>query len=569
MSDKARLRVVLCWHMHQPQYCDLISGEYKLPWTYLHAIKDYVDMAAHLEAVPEAKAVINFAPVLLEQIDDYAAQVSGYLRDHKALRDPLLAALVDPVLPTHSEGRLELINACLRVNRQRVIERFPAYRRLTELADPFIGHCADLMYVSEQFVADLVFWYHLGWIGETVRRNDLRVQRWQEQGKNFSLHDRRQLLVLIGELLSGVIDRYAALAERGQVELSVTPYAHPIIPLMLDIKSAREAMPEVDLPEFEQYPGGEQRADWHIREGLNVFEQYFRFRPAGCWPAEGSVSQATLALLADHGFRWAASGETVLRNSLRASDGEQAEAAGDAVLKGYRVANGGLVCFFRDDNLSDEIGFNYSTWHADDAIANLIHHLERIAEAHSGRELVVPIVLDGENAWEHFPENGYYFLRTLYEKLAEHPALSLSTFSECLDGGVEIGNLSTMISGSWVYGTFSTWVGDRDKNRGWDMLCDAKRTFDKVVERGGLDGEQVLAAQLQLAICEGSDWFWWFGDYNPADSVSDFEALFRLHLSNLYQLLGEEPPEYLAHTFARGSGRPEVGGTMRHGQARN
>jgi alpha-amylase/alpha-mannosidase (GH57 family) len=569
MSDKPGLRVVLCWHMHQPQYCDLISGEYKLPWTYLHVVKDYVDMAAHLEAVPGAKAVVNFAPVLLEQIDDYAAQVSGYLRDHKALRDPLLAALVDPVLPTHSERRLELINACLRVNRQRVIDRFPAYRRLTELADPFIGHCADLMYISEQFVADLVFWYHLGWIAETVRRNDLRVQRWQEQGKNFTLHDRRELLVLIGELLSGVIDRYAALAERGQVELSVTPYAHPIVPLMLDIKSAREAMPGVDLPEFEQYPGGEQRAEWHIREGLNVFEQYFRFKPTGCWPAEGSVSQPTLELLEKHGFRWSASGETVLRNSLRASDGDSAMAADDAVLKGYSVNNGRLVCFFRDDNLSDEIGFSYSTWHADDAVANLVHHLERIAEAHPHRELALPIILDGENAWEHFPENGFYFLRTLYEKLAAHPGLTLSTFSECLDAGVEIGNLSEMISGSWVYGTFSTWVGDRDKNRGWDMLCDAKRAFDKAADEGGLDSEQVLAAQLQLAICEGSDWFWWFGDYNPADSVSDFEALFRLHLSNLYQLIGQEPPEYLAHTFARGSGQPAMGGTMRHGQVRN
>ncbi|MGW8310454.1 MAG: glycoside hydrolase [Thiogranum sp.] len=569
MSDKPGLRVVVCWHMHQPQYCDLISGEYKLPWTYLHAIKDYVDMAAHLESVPGAKAVVNFAPVLLEQLDDYAAQVSGYLRDHKAIRDPLLAALVAPVLPTHPEQRLGLVNACLRVNRQRVVDRFPAYQRLAEMAGLFNGHCDYLNYVSEQFVADMIFWYHLGWIGETVRRNDLRVQRWQEQGGNFSLHDRRELLVLIGELLSGVIDRYAALAARGQVELSVTPYAHPIVPLMLDLSSAGEAMPDVSLPECERYPQGDERADWHIREGLNVFQQYFRGKPSGCWPAEGSVSQPTLAMLEEYGFRWAASGETVLRNSLRASHGEAAVSAADAVLKGYRIGDGKLVCFFRDDNISDDIGFNYSTWHADDAVANLIHNLERIAATHTGRNLAVPIVLDGENAWEHFPENGYYFLRGLYEKLAAHPTLTLSTFSECLDEGVEIGDLSQMVSGSWVYGTFSTWIGDPDKNRGWDMLCDAKRAFDRAVARGGLDGEQVVAAQLQLAICEGSDWFWWFGDYNPADSVSDFEALFRLHLSNLYQLLGQEPPEYLAHTFARGSGRPEMGGTMRHGQLRS
>ncbi len=566
MSAKTGLRVILCWHMHQPQYCDLVSGEYKLPWAYLHAIKDYADMAAHLEAVPDARAVINFAPVLLEQLDDYAAQVSGFLRDHKAIRDPLLAALVEPVLPPHSELRVALIDKCMRVNRERIVERFPAYQRLFELAEHFLQHDTDLLYVSDQFLSDLVFWYHLGWIAETVRRSDLRIQRWQEQGNNFSLHDRRELLVLIGELLSGLIDRYAELADRGQVELAVSPYAHPILPLMLDLQSAREAMPDVQLPELEFYQGGEDRARWHLREGINVFEQYFRRKPAGCWPSEGSVSKATLELLEEYGFRWAATGETVLCNSLRAQGGEAAVAA-DAVLQGYRVGDGELTCFFRDDKLSDEIGFNYSTWHADDAVANIIHNLEHIAKTHEGRKLAVPIILDGENAWEHFPENGYHFLRALYEKLAAHPTLKLSTFSECLDEGVETGNLSGLVSGSWVYGTFSTWIGDRDKNRGWDMLGDAKRAFDKASSEGKLGSEQILAAQLQLAVCEGSDWFWWFGDYNPANSVSDFESLFRVHLSNLYHLLGVEPPEYLAHTFARGSGDPGLGGVMRHGQA--
>jgi len=569
MSADVGLRVVLCWHMHQPQYCDQISGEYKLPWSYLHAIKDYVDMAAHLEAVPAAKAVVNFTPVLLEQLNDYSDQVSGFLRDHKAIGDPLLAALVEPVLPAHPEQRLDLINNCMRINRERVVARFPAYQRLTDLAEPFLSNSADLLYVSDQLLSDLLFWYHLGWMGETVRRSDLRVQRWQEQGNNFSLHDRRELLSLIGELLSGVIERYAVLADRGQVELSVTPYAHPIMPLMLEIQSAREAQTDTQLPELEFYQGGETRVRWHLQEGIKVFERYFRRKPAGCWPSEGGVSGATLDLLDEYGFSWTASGESVLRNSLFGAVGKEAAAAPDAVLKAYRVGNGNTVCFFRDDKLSDEIGFNYSTWHADDAVANFIHHLEQTAKAHKGRNLALPIILDGENAWEHYPENGYYFLQTLYEKLADHPTLKLSTFSQCLEEGTEIGSLSTMVSGSWVYGNFSTWIGDRDKNRGWDMLGDAKRAFDKACAAGDVDSKQLRAAQLQLAVCEGSDWFWWFGDYNPAHSVSDFESLFRTHLSNLYHLLGVEPPEYLAHTFARGSGAPSMGGVMRHGQAGN
>ncbi|HFD80843.1 MAG TPA: glycoside hydrolase [Gammaproteobacteria bacterium] len=554
--------------MHQPQYCDLISGQYRLPWTYLHALKDYVDMAAHLEAVPAARAVINFAPVLLEQIDDYASQVRGYLGEHQPLRDPLLAALVAPVLPGHLEERMELVNACLRVNHQRVIERFPAYRRLAELARHYQRHCEDRIYLNDQFIIDLLFWYHLGWLGETVRRNDLRVQRWQEQGNGFDLHERRELLVLMGELLAGVLPRYARLAKAGQVELAMSPYAHPIMPLMLDLGSAREAMPGVELPEPAVYPGGEERVRWHLEEGIRVFEQYFGQKPAGCWPSEGSVSAATLGLLDDYGFRWAASGETVLRNSLGASEGEAAMAAPDAVLRGYDVG-GELLCFFRDDRLSDEIGFNYSTWHADDAVANFIHQLERVAAAHGGRERVLPIILDGENAWEHYPENGYYFLRSLYERLAAHPHLELSTFGEAIEAGVESASLSALVSGSWVYGTFSTWIGDPDKTRGWEMLIEAKRAFDQACSEGRLDEEQLLAAQLQLSVCEGSDWFWWFGDYNPEDSVSDFEQLYRMHLSNLYQLLDLEPPEYLAHSFTHGSGDPELGGTMRHGQLRD
>ena len=567
MSANGSLHVVLCWHMHQPQYRDHANGEYKLPWTYLHAIKDYVDMAAHLEAVAGAKAVVNFAPVLLDQLADYAAMVRSYLEQGKSIHDPLLAALVEPALPAHPERKLELINDCLRVNWHRVIERFPAYASLARLAEVFHEHCEDAVYASDQFIIDLLVWYHLGWMAETVRRENLLVKRLQEKGQGFTIHDRRELLALIGELLDGVIDRYRRLAESGQVELSVTPYAHPIMPLLLDLKSAREAMPDITLPAAERYPGGEERAHWHVRTGIDLFERYFGRKPTGCWPAEGGVSSAALAVIDEYDFRWAATGESVLRHSLRDHLSDEAAAAPDAIMQGYRLPDQKITCFFREDTLSDEIGFTYQSWHAEDAVSNFIHRLEQMQAAYPDRKLVVPIILDGENAWEAYPENAYYFLRTLYEYLAAHETLQLSTFSDCLDAGVEVAELPGMTSGSWVYGTFSTWIGDRDKNRGWDMLVDAKHTYDKAVTDGNIKPEQLLAAQQQLAICEGSDWFWWFGDYNPSDSVSDFETLFREHLTNLYTLLGVEPPEYLAHTFARGSGAPALGGVMRHGQA--
>jgi alpha-amylase/alpha-mannosidase (GH57 family) len=564
MPDDIRLKVVLCWHMHQPQYRDLVSGAYHLPWTYLHVIKDYTDMAAHLEAVPAARAVINFAPLLLEQIEDYARQVEGFLTNSLAIRDPLLAALVSPALPPSEEERIMLIKACVRANEARMIGRFPAYHRLAEMAVWFTAHPESQRYLSNQYLADLLVWYHLAWLGETVRRDDARIKRLLEKESGYSLHDRRELLSVIGELLSNVIPRYRQLAARGQVELSVTPYAHPIVPLLLDFACAREAMPQAPLPLLPQYPGGEERARWHIREGIETFRRHFGFAPVGCWPSEGAVSTPSLKLLSQAGFRWAASGEGVLHHSL-AQSGHAEHSVKEAWLyRHYTVADSGMSCFFRDDGLSDLIGFTYAGWHADDAVNNLVHHLENIAHCcRAHPEHVVSIIMDGENAWEHYPENAYFFLGALYRRLSEHPAIELTTFSDCLKT-VPAKNLKQLTAGSWVYGTLSTWIGEPDKNRGWDMLGDAKHAFDAAA--GRLGAEQLERARRQLAVCEGSDWFWWFGGDNPAATVADFEQLYRQHLTNLYQLIGAEPPEYLAQVFTRGGGAPVHGGAMRPGQ---
>ncbi len=568
MSADTRLKVVLCWHMHQPQYRDLVRGTYQLPWTYLHGIKDYVDMAAHLEAVPEARVVVNFAPILLEQIEDYAEQVSAFLNEGAEIRDPLLAALAGPEPPTGTEARQELVNTCLRANRTRLIDRFPAYRQLVRLAECMGGAAAGVEYLSDQYLADLLVWYHLAWTGETVRRRDTRIKRLQNKGSGFTVADRRLLVSVIGEQLAGVIGRYRSLADRGQVELSVSPYAHPIVPLLLDIGSAREALPDVTLPMLDAYPGGKGRARWHVRAAIEAFERHFGRLPQGCWPSEGGVSEATLRLLENHGFRWAASGQGVLTNTLQRIQGVDGPAQG--VHRPYRLEGGRLGAFFRDDGLSDLIGFTYSDWHADDAVANLVRHLEDIAAVEGGRpDTVVSIILDGENAWEHYPENGYYFLSALYRRLADHPGIELTTFSEALERCPSPAKLPRLVAGSWVYGTFSTWIGDPDKNRGWDMLGAAKRACDAALASGRLGEEQRVRALEQLAVCEGSDWFWWFGDYNPADTVSDFDRLYRRHLSNLYRFIGKEPPAYLEQPFTHGGGAPRAGGTMRSGQARS
>jgi len=560
---RKKISVVLCWHMHQPHYANRLRGEYQLPWTYLHAIKDYSDMAAHLENQPGAKAVVNFVPILLEQLDDYAAQIQRFLHTGEEIRDGLLQHLAAAVLPSESNARVHIVKDCLKVNQERIINRFPAFTQLAELARWYIKHPESGMYINNQFLVDLLVWYHLGWLGEFMHRGDDRVKRLVEKEQEYTYHDRRELVTIIGELIASIIPRFKALGERGQVELSMTPYAHPIMPLLQDLQSAREAWPDVKMPLLDHYPDGENRVRWHLHHGQEVFQHYFGVKAQGCWPSEGSVSVAVCNLLEQVGFRWCASGEQVLKNSLQKFAPKLD--AHHAAYRAYRIGNSNLRHFFRDDGLSDMVGFTYSTWHADDAVANLMENLRNIAETEQkhDKDCLVSIILDGENAWEYYPNNGYYFLSALYKKLAAHPDVELTTYQEWLDKNEKAQLLEKIVAGSWVYGTFSTWIGEPSKNRAWDMLGEAKRCYDARVSSGQLGAEQRRAADLQLAICEGSDWFWWFGEYNPAGTVGEFDQLYRMQLANLYQILGEQPPDYLSHSFAHGGGEPQHGGVMR------
>lgn len=562
MSDSKKLKVVLCWHMHQPDYRGPVHGDFQLPWVYLHAIKDYIDMACHLEQIPNARAVVNFAPVLLEQLEDYARQINLWLEKGILIRDPLLAAVAGPGVPLDLASRAELIRSCQRANEKNLVNRFRTFHRLIEISKLTDDHDESLMYLNDQYLVDLLVWYHLAWMGEYARSNDIRIHSLEKKRIGFTADDRRALIQVIGDLVGSTIERYRKLSEEGKVELSVTPYAHPIVPLLLDLRSARQAMPDVKLPNVKSYPGGEPRARWHIRRGIEVFKHHFGFAPKGCWPSEGAICSETLKLLEEEGFQWAASGQQVLHNSLSLRGGALSE---NWVHKPYRLAEGKLCSFFRDDGLSDLIGFTYADWHADDAVGNLVHHLEAIADATTKEpNAVVSIIMDGENAWEYYPRNGCYFLTALYKRLTEHPRMELTTFSECVERQQTAApSLPDLVAGSWVYGTFSTWIGDPDKNRAWEMLVDAKVRYDQVMATNRLAEAQREEAAIQLARCEGSDWFWWFGDYNPSGTVSDFERLFRLQLTQLYRLLDETPPAILSRVFAHGSGDPSVGGVMR------
>lgn len=572
-SALPKLYLNLYWHMHQPDYRDTLSREYMLPWTYLHAIKDYTDMAFHLEANPKARATFNFVPVLLDQLEDYARQF-----EKGEIRDPLLAMLAEKDIEGISaEQRMLIIDSCFKNHHEKMLEPFPHYQKLHVIYRTLASEGnAAFDYLSNQYMADLLVWYHLAWTGESVRRNSQLVQQLMEKGRQFTLEDRLALYALIGELIVGLIPRYKKLLADGQIEISTTPYYHPILPLLLDFKCTRDAMPYAPLPHCGQYPGGRVRASAHIVEALSSHTRRFGQTPQGMWPAEGGVSHAALGLMAEHGVRWAATGEGVLTNSLYKSfDSLDLPPRHEYLYRPYRIVNGAheIVCFFRDEELSDKIGFEYSKWHSSEAVQDFVRTLEHIhGNAIPGSNPVVSVILDGENAWEYYPYNGFYFLSELYQALTEHPDIEMTTFSDTLDKagqvqgyGIDIQALPAIAGGSWVYGSFSTWIGSHDKNLAWDLLCQAKKQYDKVMASGMLSEKAKKACEHQLAVCEGSDWFWWFGDYNPTGSVESFDRLYRLNLSNLYRLLGLDVPAALSIPISHGGGHPAAGGTMRRG----
>lgn len=569
---KKKVKLVLCWHMHQPHYRDGGDGQYQLPWVYLHAIKDYTDMVWHLEKCPEAKVVVNFAPVLLEQLDDYADQIARWLENGSAMQDRLLNLLagVEPVSQDLNQ-RQEIAIMCQKAHAPTIIHALPYFHEMVELLQNCdlaneISHCMQLSYLDEQFFIDLLMWYHLAWMGISLRRDDHRITQLMEKKGNFSADDRRLIMQILYDAISNIIPRYKALLKKGQIELSMSPYGHPIVPLMIDFKSLKDSTPEAPMPIAPAYPDGKNRAKWHLQKGQEVFQHYFAEKPKGVWLSEGAVSEAAVKLLDEFGFQWTASGEGVWRHSCEASQIDRHDLHSKKALYGpMRNRKDKCAIFFRDDGLSDLIGFHYKDWRSEDAAQNFAHNITNIANflGDEADEHVVSVILDGENAWEYYPDNAYQFLMEFYDVMSDHPRIEMTTFSHALSDGVMKRDLPVIRAGSWVYGSFSTWMGCKDKNKAWDLLVEVKKVYDKVVESDALTEEEVHTATEQLAICEGSDWFWWFGDYNNSQSVKDFDRLYRSHLKKLYQLLDQTPPVNLDVPISLGGHGVENAGTMR------
>lgn len=558
-GDTGRLRVVLCWDLHQPCYRDLASGEFVLPWAYLHGLRDYGELAHHLETVPGATAVVSLSPLLVEQLDVYVAALAAWLRTGRTIPDRLLAALADGVPADPADWPL-LVRACLAASPRRADSAFRPYRELLQRARRWYAGLAPghrPAGATDEWdagaLADLVVWCHLLWCGESLRRGDPRIASLADRDGAFSAADRRALVEAIYDALAGLVPRYRRLLGNGQVELAVTPWGHPIVPLLLDFRAARAFEPGAVLPGEATYPGGTGRAGWHLARAVQAFTRTFGVRPSGCWPAGGALDLRTALLLETFGFTWCASGEGVLRATL-----EPGTAALDpaATHRPWRVAEGRLSCFFGDEELAARLTAESAPEGAA-AATSIVARLEELARRYAGDPArVVSIVVRGGNPSTHAGEVGHVGLLSLCRMLAEHPALELTTYSAALAATPERLGLTGLAAGSARRGAFRDWIGSPAKNRVWELLCEAKRVFDQVVVEGSLDEAGQLAAEQQLGVLESSDWTAWFDAGHTQDSVASVDALYRRHLCNLYALLGEAAPSDLGLSVAACTAAP-------------
>ncbi len=514
--------LVFLWHHHQPDYRSPRDGRSLLPWVRLHASKDYLDMAERLRRFPRVHASFNFVPSLLDQLE--AAAAGG--------PDALFDLLARDIRNLEPEERAEVIHRCSMAPRY-ASERWSGYRRLCERAARGRGSGGHESF-SEDDVLAHECWFLLAWVdpmfhGAGVAKSALAA------APKFTVAHRDGLIELHRQCSADVIPAYRSLAEAGQIEISESPYYHPIMPLLVDIESARRARPDMALP-TEPFAAPED-ARAHVRRAIARHERAFGVKPAGMWPPEGSVSPEVAEIVAGQGIKWIATDEGVLWNSLSADQQRR-----EALYRPWRFVTpeGPLALFFRDHELSDRIGFVYSNWHADDAVSDFLARVRRIARDHAGSTPpVVSVILDGENCWEHYPDDGGPFLDALYTALEAATDIRTRTPSEVLAERGESPVLARLHTGSWINADFRIWIGHSEKNRAWELVSRARRAL------AGTTPESLPGAWEALYAAEGSDWFWWFGEDHYTPDKALFDRLFREHLQGVYERAGLPSPGWL------------------------
>ncbi len=547
-----QLRVVVLWHMHQPFYKDLVSGEYRLPWVRMHGLKDYYGMVKMLEEFPDVHQTFNLVPSLIAQLQDYAAGTAS---------DPFLnvASKSAPDL-THEERRFAL-DYLFQANPMHLIGRYPRYH---ELYDRFRGvgssSAQALLFFSNQDICDLQVLSQLAWFDEFYLENP-DVAGLVSKERNYTREDQEFVLAKQREILKAVLPEYARAAGRKSIEISTSPYYHPILPLICDTDMGAASTPGLRLPQSRfRHP---EDAREQLQRSFDLYQSVFGSRPEGVWPSEGSISEEVFEIGHQMGVKWMASDEGVLGRSLgynftRDLRGRLSPGGPERLYAPWLYEKGGarMQVLFRDHTLSDLIGFVYSGMPAQEAAQHFVRSIKESAEPvlAQGRDALVAVILDGENAWEYYPQSGREFLRRVYDAMQHDPAIEATTVSEALERHSGHSSLTSLVPGSWINANFNVWIGAAEDNVSWDYLAGARAFYESAAPMAS-EANRRLAFE-ELLIAEGSDWNWWYGPEHHSANDADFDELYRKHLSNVYQALGASPPVYLAQPILAGVSPP-------------
>jgi alpha-amylase/alpha-mannosidase (GH57 family) len=513
------VKLAILWHMHQPYYQDLVTGEHVLPWVRLHAVKDYVGMVDVLKEFPGVRVTFNLVPSLIVQVQAFA--------ENRA-KDRHLDVSLMPADALTPEDRAFLVAHAFDAPEDRMIRPNPRYAQL------YAGRHAPATYSIDD-LRDLQVWEKLAWMDPDWLAQDRRLVALVKKGSRFSEADKLTLREIELELLRGVIPAYIGAAERDQIELSTSPFYHPILPLLCDTDAHFRAHPQSPLLHgLFRWPDDARE---QLARAMRLHRGVFGRDARGIWPSEGSVSDAAVALIAETGVAWIASDEAILARSLNQT------LSADLLYRPYEVGDAArpVRCLFRDHALSDLIGFTYQSWEAVSAADDFVRRIEEAGQTSAADDPVVTVILDGENAWEHYAGGGRPFLRALYSRLERSSTVRTVTMSEAASGPAK--RLDSVFPGSWINNDFYIWAGHPDDHRAWGQLAAARAAF-------ATDGATVPAvdrerAYEELLIAEGSDWFWWYGDDHSSSYDREFDDLFRRHLRNVYDALSQRVPDAL------------------------
>lgn len=527
----SKLYVGFIWHMHQPYYKDVSKKTSVFPWVRLHAIKNYYNMVSILKDFPKIRQTFNFVPSLLLQIKEYIDGETTDLWLEKTLKR--VSELTD-------EDKVFILENFFLLNKVKMGFIFPRYK---ELYDKKINR----EYYTEQDFLDLQVLYNLAWFDPELRESDLFLRAMKEKGKDFTEEEKIKLVEKQFEIMKQLFDIYKSLQESGQIEIIFSPFFHPIMPLLLDTMSAKISTPDLPLP-FIRFSYNED-AKKQISLGKDFYKEIFGVEPKGMWPPEQAVSPEFMRIITEFDINWIVTDEKILFKTLGEElirDNEGFILNPELLYKPYRMNLNGKEIFvlFRDQFLSDRIGFVYMNYPPKEGAEDLYNRLLKIkASLPDSNNYLVVIALDGENCWEYYDNDGRDFLRHLYTLLSHSKEIETITIKDYLKRNTNYGNLDTIFPGSWINADFTTWMGEIEENLGWEYLAFTRKYLEKrfkVDESLGqkLDWKSLLAA-------EGSDWFWWYGEDQESGYDEIFDDIFRTHLRNVFKSINKNQPSFL------------------------